>query len=586
MKLSGFCFSGYRSFGGDRAVIAPLKKINFLIGANNSGKSNIMRLICEHKKVFSEHRYKFSHLDQPLLGDRQFSLSVAIDKKHANDFIGDFLPNRNYHQGIQYIECLLNSGVIENSEGDVIWFNIGLNGQQEPNDVLTVNEALSLNLPSMYSWTNIAKNLVGSYYSSPTKDCPLVLDQVKNWQPKLDIKTEFIPAIRKIGAANTNPNDFSGEGIIERLAKLERPVITDQEDKKKFEKINSFLKSVLENKSAQIEIPHDFSMIIVHMDGKSLPLESLGTGVHEVIILAAAATLLEDTIVCIEEPELHLHPILQRKLIGYLSENTDNQYFITTHSAHLLDATEAQIFHVTMKNGISSVSAVTNTRERSNLCAELGYKASDILQANCVIWVEGPSDRTYLNYWIKAKDKELTEGIHYSIMFYGGRLASHISGFDPHELEEHEKELISLRQLNRNSVIMIDSDKASAQKTINPTKNRLKTEFNKGPGFAWITAGREVENYLDEDKVEEAVLSVHSSTAKELVAKGKWENLLDYQRIKPLKRKGQKPIEINVASKVKIANYYTETNTADLSKYDLDEKVSSLVMFIRKSNGL
>ena len=74
-------------------------------------------------------------------------------------------------------------------------------------------------------------------------------------------------------------------------------------------------------------------------------------------------------------------------------------------------------------------------------------------------------------------------------MFYGGRLASHISGFDPEELEEHEKELISLRQLNRNSVIMIDSDKESSHKRINQTKTRLQQEFDKGPGLRGLPQG-------------------------------------------------------------------------------------------------
>ncbi|MDA0153278.1 ATP-binding protein [Vibrio sp. Makdt] len=589
MILSGFSFSGYRSFGGEeKAVIAPLQKINFLIGANNAGKSNVMRIVSEHSSLFDKHQTNFDVLDTPQIGTGKFQFSIAVSKQQVSELASGMIRDKSYHSRIQYLEWLFSTDLFEHLEGEetLTWFNIDNLG---PNIHTSLDEKLARDLtkPRGFSWTDLSVSINGSHYSNEFSNIPNVLGRLSSAKPNIRFNSVIIPAIRQIGAANTqlsDHSDFSGAGIIERLQKLERPSIgTNQEDKKKFEKINVFLRSVLENDSATLEIPHDRSMIIVHMDGKTLPLESLGTGIHEVVILAAAATMLENTVVCIEEPELHLHPILQRKLINYLNTATNNQYFITTHSAHLLDATEAQIFHVYLEDGISKVNTVSNTRERSELCAELGYKGSDILQANCVIWVEGPSDRTYLNYWIAAKAPDLTEGIHYSIMFYGGRLASHLTGNDPEELAEHEEELISLRKLNRNSIIMIDSDKSASRKHLNETKKRLRDEFDKGPGFAWITEGREVENYLDDDQVEDSVKAVHPQTALSLLAKGKWANLLEFKHITK-SRNGKKPTP--TASKVKVANHYVKTHVADLSVYDLNRRVTQLVEFIDKSNGI
>ena len=401
-----------------------------------------------------------------------------------------------------------------------------------------------------------------------------------HWQPQtiramklesIHYNSVMIPAIRQIAPQVSVTEDFSGQGIIDKLAKLQNPDVHNQKDKKKFESINEFLRSVTDNKSAQIEIPHERNTILVHMDGKTLPLESLGTGIHEVIILAVAATVLEDTIICMEEPELHLNPILQKKLVRYLQNSTNNQYFISTHSAALMDTPNAETYQVSLINNESIVERVTSDKHRSAICEDLGYHPSDLLQSNCVIWVEGPSDRVYLNYWLNHIDDTLIEGIHYSIMFYGGRLASHVSGEDADVLADN---LISLRRLNRRGVIVIDSDKSKISDRINKTKQRLKDEFSKGPGHAWITKGREIENYLAQENVKKAINKLTPS-AKISSTFGQFENTLT---ITP--KTGKK----TQASKVAVANYLTDNFEADLSVLDLNQNIRKLVKFIKESN--
>jgi len=205
------------------------------------------------------------------------------------------------------------------------------------------------------------------------------------------------------------------------------------------------------------------------------------------------------------------------------------------------------------------------------ICADLGYRASDLLQANCVIWVEGPSDRIYLNHWIYALDPSLVEGLHYSIMFYGGRLLSHLSADDP-----EVGDFISLRRLNRYIAIVIDSDRSAPKKHINPTKKRVRGEFNKGPGFAWITKGREIENYVKPELLEKAVRAVHPK-AHHLENTGQYDKCLHYTTSKRELR--------DRVDKVKVAREVASEH-AQLDVLDLRQMISKLVGFIRESNDL
>lgn len=155
---------------------------------------------------------------------------------------------------------------------------------------------------------------------------------------------------------------------------------------------------------------------------------------------------------------------------------------------------------------------------------------------------------------------KLEEGLHYQFIFYGGALLSHYSTQDD--------DFINLLKINKNSYVVMDSDKRNVRSQLKDRVKRIKEEL---PHTHWVTKGKEIENYLPS-----AVLTSYFEKDVQVKQFDLFPDI--YKSNKHVKSfdKVQFAAEI-----IQDSNYTKESLGKCL---DLEQQIKKLITFIQKSN--
>lgn len=495
MPITGVKIKGLSCFTTEFCGFDEFKLINVIIGRNNTGKSQLLRLVqslCspDRSKSRLPASYRFTGtFDEGVLQ----GVFVNSQRSSALGVPGNE-SNWTFH-GLRYVDTPVSW--IENTD-DVV-NELSHEAKEKPDAwgralPYRVNEATEMEL------SKAVRRLQGPFADKVFRH--MLADR--------DIRNEPASTRLTLGSDGQGATNI----IRDHLIWAENIMVTRR-------LIQSDLRGALNH----IFGPDgSFSAISVHERASGdweifleealkglIPLSSSGSGLKTVILVLLNLLIVpvlegkaaSDYVFAFEELENNLHPSLLRRLLKYIDEfavENGCTIFFTTHSSATLDqfsrSAHAQFVRVSHDGAAASTQTISAHFDHSQVVGDLGARASDILQANGIIWVEGPSDAIYLNTWIEIfSGGSVLEGRDYACAFYGGSLLARTSFEDP--TEPNPGELIQLLRLNRNAALVCDSDRSSKSSALKPRVIKAQEEVAKLPnGCVWITAGKEIETYL------------------------------------------------------------------------------------------
>lgn len=519
-------------------VLNNLKKINIFIGPNNSGKSRFLRNLFT-KKLYRGHYYNDLNYESTLFDltgmvcEGFYTVLERIYGKKIKDFISESISNfsqdKKEELGKEVINLLKPLSLHEQDFNFKKCIQDIIYKQKSINDFTNYEIETTVYIPVLRGCRSILYgetkellidkfiNTSGGNYSDAynhinRNDNDVYYERTKkdyfyNINIGMNNNINISESNNRVAIIHTGLNMYHivKEFLLGDLTK--RELIREYEE---------FLsKEFFGERSISLIPKHNQDILTIKIgDTDERTIDQLGDGIQAIINITFPVFMYKNSraLFFIEEPELYMHPGLQRQFINTITSNRfpELQFFITTHSNHLLDLTlehqDISVYKFSSNiEGKKEQFVVENvSNDDLRVLEELGVKNSSVFLSNCTIWVEGITDVAYLRKYIELYQKEnsdnnFKEDRDYSFIIYGGNNIVQWSFLDEYNKDEALDKIKYDRIANR-IFVLADSDESNTK-----SERFKKLEECVGKDNCEMLKVKEIENLLSHNIIKEVV---------------------------------------------------------------------------------
>jgi putative ATP-dependent endonuclease of OLD family len=377
--------------------IKDIGDLTILIGANSSGKSNIMEALAlffnefdptQDRQIGAANNYVW--FEQNSNESIEFGVTFDLD---WDELVAMFPKDQSAiaKEQAELVKLIIFREVL-GPASSAKWRtkSVSVNdkflirdGERDPESTLSVGEilqAVSSKLKGKFVYIQSARNVKSGFSGLGTRS------------PMIDSTT--IEEVKRVGQNLAQSRQFN-----------------------EFEEL--FTRASLNTEDLRV-IQNE---VTIRETGRSMhfPISVIGGGCQEILGLMHHLLKEEDSIFGIEEPEQHLHPKLARQFFSILKDlSQSRQIFLTTHSTVFVDQTDLKNTFISRIEGDQTkVFRLSHPESLKDILFELGIRPSDIFYSNAVLFVEGPSDRVVYPIWAKKLGIHLDEYAVSVIATYG-----------------------------------------------------------------------------------------------------------------------------------------------------------------------
>lgn len=343
------------NFRSLKDVSLPLSKINVLTGGNNSGKSSVIYALLTLVNFVKNPKQSLNSLfDYHYINLGKFKNVVHLKEVYDNIKIEIFVDSdydelttryalelgevskvslkvndlSEFQQNITFpYDLELEKYTVKNEkEGDL--FSIFWNGVTNQSLKIKNLDETKLSFSVNTNHVDLAESQILNAYNSPFSHL---------------IKTDFIPFSRGFSKPYYAAIPLSGFHV------TEEEIATVIATSNIASKISYYLEKII-GKSFNVHQEVGTAVFYLQIRDIDTPntnyLVNEGTGTGQLVTILAKALIGNNKFICIDEPEIHLHPTIISKLVAALleiAETEKKQFLVSTHSEPFVVALMHQV---------------------------------------------------------------------------------------------------------------------------------------------------------------------------------------------------------------------------------------------------